>query len=78
MGKVWRILALIPGADGGDPAREYYFVAIDDPAEAMAALRRCDPDLPDAELSIHSETTLHEVEWAGIKEGDIFCFMTVS
>jgi hypothetical protein len=78
MGKVWRILALIPRADGGDPAREYYFVAIDDQAEAMATLRRCDPDLADAELSIHSETTLDEVEWAGIKAGDVFCFMIVS
>jgi hypothetical protein len=78
MGKVWRILALIPRADGGDPLREYYFVAIDDQTEAKATLKRCDLDLADAELSIHSETTLDEVEWAGIKEGDIFCFMTVS
>jgi hypothetical protein len=78
MGRVWRIVAVIARADDEDPLREYYSVAIDGQTEAIAALRECDPDLTDAKLSISGQTTLDEVEWAGIAEGDIFCFMTVS
>jgi hypothetical protein len=78
MGRVWKVLALIPRPGGGDPLREYYFVAIDDQAEALEALQNSEPDLYGAKLLINGETTLEAVEWTDIGQGDIFCFMKVS
>jgi hypothetical protein len=79
MAKVWKITAYeeqLRGGPGGPPRKHYYLVAISDQSAALSALRK-HPALRDVDLTVVGEASPNDVEWLGLKDGEIFCVLPI-
>jgi hypothetical protein len=78
MAKVWKVISSTERmGGGGPPLQEYFLVAITDRDAALKTLRYKRPDVEASVMTIVGEATPDQVEWLGIKDGDIFCVLAV-
>jgi hypothetical protein len=73
----WKITSSRAEWSARPAQKEYFIVAISDPAAAVAALRDSREDLLDADITVVSEATPDDLNWLEANTGEIFSVVMV-